>query len=179
MKALIKITDSCGAYVATAKIGTAKAHRASCTMGPRFAALRAAAKALECPESDVELVRVADAPHAFEATKKSPNPNTGIRFERTLCQDSVGRLEKSLLELWQRENENRVGVNFGNGLLQGLFCKRDDNGSMEELHTVTNSERMVAASVVQWLGTNVGRCFLEQAFNAAGWTLVIRAPKHS
>ena len=42
---------------------------------------------------------------------------------------------------------------------------------MEMRHQVTDSERMVAATVVQWLGTNVGRGFLYEAFRRAGWVI--------
>ena len=45
---------------------------------------------------------------------------------------------------------------------------------------ITKRDRMIVATVIQWLGTNIGRCFLETAFRKAGWTLKmepIRKPK--
>ena len=73
-------------------------------------------------------------------------------------------------ELWIAENKPQQGLNFGNGTLQGLFCRRDPV-LFEVKHIVSDKERMVAATVVQWLGTNMGRHFLTEAFRKAGWII--------
>lgn len=66
--ALVRISDSGGTYTASAKIGTGKAFKASCTMGREFAARRAAAKAFGCAEDMIRLKPVTEgATHCFWA----------------------------------------------------------------------------------------------------------------
>jgi hypothetical protein len=80
-------------------------------------------------------------------------------------------LEKSFAEKWESENQMRPWLNFGHGILQDLFMK-GSHYFPECHHEVTASERMVAATVVQWLGTNVGHSFLEAALSDAGYKIV-------
>lgn len=102
----------------------------------------------------------------------------GHCYARTRAQDCVGDLERALSDQWVLENQPILWLNFGNGLLQDLFCKRAGVVGMDvhANHLVTDSERMVAATVVQWLGTNCGREFLEKAFARAGWKLRCEQP---
>lgn len=107
------------------------------------------------------------------------NPNTGHRVARTEIGDDVGRLEKALMEHWRDENTAQQGWNYGNGILQDLFIT---GGQLQPMlvEKITKRDRMIVATVIQWLGTNIGRCFLETAFRKAGWTLKmepIRKPK--
>lgn len=97
----------------------------------------------------------------------------GIFYDRTKINDHVGRLEKALAEKWEEDNKPNAGLNFGNGTLQDLFCRRGQVLYDME-HEITASERMVAATVVQWLGTNIGRCFIESAFRRAGWSIQMK-----
>jgi hypothetical protein len=91
-----------------------------------------------------------------------------------MANDEVGRLEKALADLWAEENKPRGYLNYGQGILQDLFFKpRDIWGCGVCEHEVTKSERYVAATVVQWLGTSCGRAFLEDAFKRAGWKLIL------
>lgn len=94
--------------------------------------------------------------------------NRGYCYERT----QHGPLEAAFAKLWEEENEERPGINYGNGTLQDLFM--DNSGSMmfaRCIHQVTDSERYVAATVVQWMGTNCGMSFLETALRHAGYTI--------
>jgi hypothetical protein len=78
----------------------------------------------------------------------------------------IGYLEeRSLAEYWDYENNGKCNtrrasilhllVNSGNG---PAFLRNDREVAVAEV---------VAATVIQWLGTNIGRGFLEQAFDLA------------
>lgn len=82
--------------------------------------------------------------------------NRGYLYERTKhC-----KFEKAFAEAWQHENEAH------RNLLQQLF-----NEGWSSAHEVSASERFVAATVVQWLGTNVGFSFLLDVVRKQGWRL--------
>jgi len=62
-------------------------------------------------------------------------------------------LEKKFAEAWKEMNRNGH-----RGTLEYLLAE-DPNWPKDE---VTSRDRMVAATVIQWLGSNVGQYFLEQ-----------------
>lgn len=99
--------------------------------------------------------------------------NQGVFSERILTNPR----EKAFAELWEKENNGPIthAINFGNGLLQDLFCERIPDAFISRpyhvLHEVTESERMVAATVVQWLGTNCGMSFLDMALRNCGYEI--------
>lgn len=73
--ALVRVRQYGGTYLAGAKIGNSKQVNASCTAGEKPAAKRAAAKAFECSEDDIELKGVTSSSTAcFWATRKAANP---------------------------------------------------------------------------------------------------------
>jgi hypothetical protein len=104
-------------------------------------------------------------------------PNRGLHAER-LQNDPLG-LEVALAERWALECQGRHGVSGGRGVLDLLCSEADDidiwlglgHGHRKPLVELDDSHRTVAATVIQWLGTNVGRGFLEEAFSAAGYVL--------
>jgi len=57
---------------------------------------------------------------------------------------------------WIRENRDR----FSRPLLSGILCTDKDRAAGWEAVPVTRRDAMVAATVIQWLGTNVGRGFV-------------------
>jgi len=57
---------------------------------------------------------------------------------------------------WRRENGNRVT----RPLLPGILCTDKDRAAGWEAVPVSRRDAMVAATVIQWLGTNVGRGFV-------------------
>lgn len=64
--------------------------------------------------------------------------------------------ERIYLEQWQRDNERQAGVNRGFTLLEWILCP-----SGQRLpNRVTHRDSEVAASVIQWLGTTCGMCFI-------------------
>jgi hypothetical protein len=108
--------------------------------------------------------------------EEPPPKNEGFHIERTLINDPVGRLEKALSDLWKEENVPTKNVNYGKGILQDLCCSVK-KGHGVEFYDLDEHSRTVAATVVQWLGTNIGRCFLENAYRDAGWEIQIRSDR--
>lgn len=94
--------------------------------------------------------------------------NKGYMLERT----EHNPREMAFYEQWQKENEPRAGVNSGNGILQDLFIESrafDHPFTKRWVLQINNRDRMIAATVIQWLGSNVGMCFLDETlkrFNA-------------
>jgi len=102
---------------------------------------------------------------------KRKHPDRGYKYERVF--QSNGDLEKAFADLWEEANgSNRGAVNFGQGLLQDLFMERDTFNWASCVHQITDNERYVAATVVQWLGTNCGFAFLMEALRKAGYRIV-------
>lgn len=113
--------------------------------------------------------------------------NRGHSLRRVMAmpdaKDRTGRLERALFDCWQEENEEVPGLNDGNGTLQGLIRQDAGLGGITFLATghkmkpqvdpptpwlLTNRERRIAATVIQWLGTNCGRGFLYKVERRAG-----------
>ena len=88
-------------------------------------------------------------------------------------------LEKVFSEHWQKENKKRAGINYGWGILQDLFFKQIGLGCLQRpkcMLVITNRDRLIAATVIQWLGTNVGFCFLNEVLRKAGYSIVKNKP---
>lgn len=96
----------------------------------------------------------------------------GWRVER--CRYSL--LERVFAEEWIKECTPRPGINYGFGLLQDLFVRPSKlfglfrAGSLRLL--ISKRDAFVAATVVQWLGTNCGYAFLEKCLRRAGLKIV-------
>ena len=93
-------------------------------------------------------------------------------YERT----NHDALERALAEQWEKENKPRPGINYGYGLLQDLFCTGHDF-SATCVHEVSPSERYVAATAIQWLGTPCGFSFLVQCLEKAGYSICGSSPE--
>lgn len=94
----------------------------------------------------------------------------GIRPQR--CQDNPREL--AFQQHWLRENKIRPGFNSGHGILQGLFIDYKDpfsSFSGKQVLEITPRDRQVVATVIQWLGSNVGFCFLEETLKDCGYVI--------
>lgn len=84
--------------------------------------------------------------------------------------------EKAFHDQWLKENIESAGVNYGFGILQDLFFERSGNpmGMMGTkcLERISERDRMIVATVIQWLGSNVGMCFLNEALRQFGAKIV-------
>jgi hypothetical protein len=66
--------------------------------------------------------------------------------------------EKKYALAWERENTSRIDENLdGRGVLDYLLAKNPNSPAGE----VTERDREVAATVIQWLGSPCGQYFLE------------------
>lgn len=113
--------------------------------------------------------------------KKKKHPDRGWWYERTKHQAS--KLEKALAELWEERNSLPQGVGFGHGILQDLFIDYHLYSSLSDKfgmarveihHEITHQERMVVATVVQWLGSDCGQVLLRDACSRAGMKYEIK-----
>ena len=81
--------------------------------------------------------------------------------------------ENAFAETWEQENERRPGLNFGQGMLQDLLAQRSEKWphypSLRKV--VDNRDAAIVATVVQWLGTNVGMSFLGEALKRCGFRI--------
>lgn len=94
--------------------------------------------------------------------------NWGIMLDRVKFNDR----EKAFSEQWNEDNEIKRYMNHGHGLLQDLFIDRDKSNNRMFYHVITRNDRVIVATVIQWLGTNIGISFLERALNRCGYKLV-------
>lgn len=95
--------------------------------------------------------------------------NLGFNLERLKYSNSD--LERSFSEEWQKENKKRPGINKGHGILQDHFIE-DGLYRATFLCEITHKERLIVATIIQWLGTNCGRCFLERVLDKCGYRIV-------
>lgn len=96
----------------------------------------------------------------------NPQPDTGVGAYRTA--HPASEREKVLADLWREWNSRD---RFSGGLLDCLVLGDHGPGrsptaelGFQFERRITRRERAVAATVVQWLGTNVGTSFLGEAF---------------
>jgi len=92
-----------------------------------------------------------------------------------LSEDFYNDREIALSEHWQKENIKNTGINFGQGILQDNFCEHKGHpfsigGDVMHLK-INNRDRFIVATIIQWLGTNVGFCWLQEAFKKAGYSI--------
>lgn len=88
------------------------------------------------------------------------HPDRGFLYERV----HFDPLEAAFASDWEKYNQPRPGLNYGMSALQGILSDRNGNGL-----EVTRRDRFVAASVIQWLGTNCGYSFLQTALAKVGY----------
>jgi len=97
--------------------------------------------------------------------------NLGLKDQGfMLSRIKTNNIEKEFAEAWQKECEAKVYINHGRGLIQDLFMFNDDGYSISNLE-LTPENRYVAATVIQWLGTNCGMSFLRQVLNKCGYKI--------
>jgi len=88
-------------------------------------------------------------------------------------------IENALSKHWREENKKKVYLNHGQGVLQDLFIHRTGSpfcitaGSIRFLK-ISKRDRLIAATVIQWLGSNIGFCWLQEALSKAGYDITKR-----
>lgn len=82
--------------------------------------------------------------------------------------------EKVFADEWEKENKPVRGYGCGHGVLQDLFMRVHEHfyTVRTATHIINKRERMIVATIVQWLGTNVGWAWLESVVDKCGYKLV-------
>ncbi len=106
---------------------------------------------------------------------KNGGKNLGYRTDR-LGYDPKD-IENAFSSHWRKENKKRPGTNSGHGILQDLFIEKKGNpfSLFQESFCyvkISKKERLIVATIIQWLGTNCGFCFLQEALSKAGYKIV-------
>lgn len=108
-----------------------------------------------------------------------PFDNAGLSQHR-LVDPSLSVLERAFIEEWQKENERIPGLHDSVGFLQALMDghspaahKRNSylTGRPLEPSWMSQRDRDIAATLIQWLGTNCGQGFLDQVNRRSGGLL--------
>lgn len=105
-----------------------------------------------CEDRDGELCDYCTARKADEHIQKLAYP-----VVRSIREDRLDYAERVFFEKWLDENTQKRGINHGCGLLELLLS--DDPS--KHVARVSQRDMDVATTVIQWLGTNGGRCFIE------------------
>lgn len=98
----------------------------------------------------------------------------GLHFLRTKWSGVSGIRENAFAERWLKENDPP----YSNILQQLMFVQ--DRGASKVLDRyiskpafkISARDAKIVATVVQWLGTNIGFNFLQMALEAAGYEIV-------
>lgn len=96
----------------------------------------------------------------------------GFRWERTNWKG--GEPEKIFYQQWKKENIPFPWLNQGQGILQNLFAispQKWYHGYGWKL-IINKRDRYIVATVIQWLGTAVGWCWLEETLRKCGYRIV-------
>jgi len=99
--------------------------------------------------------------------------NKGFKNERVKHQ--FGEREKAFYKHWKKENKPVRGLNYGFGTLQDLLMQKDKEHWFSQPYAVvkiTPRDRFIVATVIQWLGSNVGWCFLGEVLKSCGYRIV-------
>lgn len=96
--------------------------------------------------------------------------NIGIRPERL----KHNIREKAFHDHWLKYNKPDGYTNQGLGTLQNLFINSSFDGmNRKQIEDINNRDRMIVATVIQWLGSNCGMCFLEEVLDKFHGKIVI------
>ncbi len=95
--------------------------------------------------------------------------NIGLFINR--CRTSLR--ERAFTEKWLEWNK---GAMFQHGILQMLCSDQSNIFRIIYRPVLTKRDRYIAATVIQWLGTNVGFSFLQECLEHAGYKVI---PKNS
>lgn len=96
---------------------------------------------------------------------KIQSNNRGMFHNRTQGKTFQAFRERVFIQNWEKENKNFE-------ILQSLFTDTTDLFLPKTLKRITNRERMIVATVIQWLGSNVGWSYLTESLKEMGYKLI-------
>lgn len=106
----------------------------------------------------------------YIARKEHANMNNvGFRSERI----AFNKREQAFHDHWKKINKPESSINNGNGILQDLFIDAPMTAATPSkvIHKITTIERRIVATVIQWLGSNIGFSFLEDSLKQCGYKI--------
>lgn len=82
--------------------------------------------------------------------------------------------ERAFAEKWMSENKRHQHYGkYGDDLLQHLFNRSSETFPVQRARLrVTARERFIVATVIQWLGTNIGFAWLQEVLEIIGYKIV-------
>jgi hypothetical protein len=135
-------------------------------------------------------------------SKKILRRNVGVDWTRTKEKKTSGNqinLEKIFMEEWNEKNTDRAWINSGLGVAQLLMIVSEEkaklfNGPNQDgysyhlfdlfmngpgvcVYNLTEREQRIIATIIQWLGTNVGFGFILKCLKRAGYVVHERLPR--
>lgn len=101
---------------------------------------------------------------------------TGYHSYR-LTPEQNNRREVAFAREWEREHEGN-----NHDIAAQLICFEPETdpqrvgffGGLKQVREISDEERRAMATVIQWLGSNVGFSFLENSLEASGFRIVPR-----
>jgi hypothetical protein len=102
------------------------------------------------------------ARRAMDALNRVIDPTPRTLHPARLKNDA----ERIYFDLWCHKNKRFRALNGGHTLVEHLLTRERTTAgitSMEPPKPVSQHDMTIATSVIQWLGTNGGRCFMEEA----------------
>ena len=102
----------------------------------------------------------------------------GLGFDRTLHFWGSAPRERVFAEAWQEENDPNQVINCGLGRLYdvvGFSWGPVDPANPRRpsrFYPLRRRDCVIVATVIQWLATNVGFCWLEETLRRAGYRIV-------
>lgn len=105
---------------------------------------------------------------ALNQTKYKKLKWRGVCHERAEYKDKwhfSPNAEKVFVDKWKKENARISGINGGYGALELLLNKNKTHKYFfleREVTDISQRDVEVATTVIQWLGTNCGKCFLHE-----------------
>lgn len=99
--------------------------------------------------------------HGIEVTEVCP---AGLHHRRLVCKRTPLSCEDLFRQAWQAEHAGpEYGYNSSSDMLAHLLNVVPERIYFpQQFSPVSERDRVVAATVVQWLGTNMGMLFLEE-----------------
>jgi hypothetical protein len=121
--------------------------------------------------------------------RRNPRLHRGLHFRRVESDRRIRglTLEVAFAEEWEKENIGVRGTNYGFGVLQDLMFGFWDAARVCHIRLpfygplgrgewprfrISMRDAAIAATAIQWLGTNCGQDFLARVFRKAGYELV-------
>lgn len=109
--------------------------------------------------------------------------NRGLHYRRVWTNER----ERAFAKAWENECIPRRGIDYGGGLLQDLMVLTSRQGRRRGFFQtldcigwayrrvafrIRRRDACIAATVVQWLGSTCGLCFLDQCLKSCGYRIV-------